>query len=231
MEEEANTNIYEDKEIYENIPIDQLMNYDNCIIIYNNANTDHVTEHNDVATTEQGNKTHLNRELGEIIKLYGFIPMTRLSNKRSLITRIHFTHEDKNIYLEVDPNDQHKMTWIYIKTLCDKMQIQFQNQCFGAFVGQLKEKFMNQKAQRHIFTKTERQTLFENSDKMCSCCGKVVTVKGFHVDHIVPVANGGTNDDENLQVVSLAILRRPKKKQRKDMLNHLKPHQVLAKPH
>ena len=36
---------------------------------------------------------------------------------------------------------------------------------------------------------------------MCSCWGKDVDIKGFHIDHIVPLANGGTNDDENLQVL------------------------------
>ncbi len=58
------------------------------------------------------------------------------------------------------------MTWKVIKQLCEKMQINFQTQSFGAFVGQTKEKFMNKQTQRHMFTKTERHTLFEKSDKM-----------------------------------------------------------------
>jgi hypothetical protein len=53
LEEEAKTNIYEDKEIYENIPIDQLMKYDKCIIIYSNKNTEHEIEQNDVITVGQ----------------------------------------------------------------------------------------------------------------------------------------------------------------------------------
>ena len=201
LEEEAKTNIYEDKEIHENIPIDKLMDYDNCVIIYSNAETEHEHEHNDIITTERGNKTNLNGELDEIIKLYGFVPMTGLKNKRSLVTRIHFTHEGKNIFLEVDPNDQRKITWKDIKGLCEKMGVTFANQSFGALVGQLKEKFMGQKHVRHVFSKAERTCFFEKSEKTCSHCGKAVQIKETQIDHIIPLANGGTNDEENLQLL------------------------------
>jgi hypothetical protein len=83
LKEEPRTNIYEDKEIYEYIRIDQLMNYDNCFIIYSSKTTEDEFEHNDSITTEYGNKTHFNCELDEIIELYGFIPMTGFKNKRS----------------------------------------------------------------------------------------------------------------------------------------------------
>ncbi len=150
LEEEAKTNIYEDKQLDENIPIDQLVNYDNCAIIYSNGNTEHETELNDDIITGPGNKTNLNGELDEIIRLHDFVPMAG-QKKRYPITRVHFTHEGKDIYLEVDPNDQHKMTWKDIKTLRDKMQITFQNQAFGDCVGQLKEKCMNQKNSKTYF--------------------------------------------------------------------------------
>ncbi len=56
LEEEAKTYIYEDEEIYKIIPIDQLINYDKCVIIYSNGNTEHETKHNNTITTEQGKK-------------------------------------------------------------------------------------------------------------------------------------------------------------------------------
>ncbi len=52
---------------------------------------------------------------------------------------------------------------------------------------------------RHVFPKAERQTLFEKSERVCSCCGKVDDIKGVHIDHVIPLANGETNDDENLK--------------------------------
>ncbi len=104
------------------------------------------------------------------------------------------------------------------------MGVTFANQSFGVFVGQLKEKFMGQKHVRHVFSKAERQTLFEKSDKICSCCGKVVGIKETQIDHLIPLASGGTNDEENLQrfCASRVTLRKPKKKQKRDMLNYLK---------
>jgi 5-methylcytosine-specific restriction protein A len=81
------------------------------------------------------------------------------------------------------------------------MQIPFANQSFGVFVGQLKDKFMNQKHVRHVFSKKERQVIYEKSNQTCLCCGKEIKIKETHIDHIIPLANGGTNDEENLQLL------------------------------
>jgi len=201
LEEETKTNLYEDKEIFENIPIDKLMDYDNCVIIYSNGETEHEIQVGNDIIIEKGNKTNLNTELNDIIRLYGYIPVVGLKNKKSSITRIHFTHEGKKIILEVDPNDQKRLTWKDVKSLCEKMQIAFANQSFGVFVGQLKDKFMNQKNVRHVFSKKERKVIYEKSNQTCLCCGKEIKIKETHIDHIIPLANGGTNDEENLQLL------------------------------
>lgn len=35
----------------------------------------------------------------------------------------------------------------------------------------------------------------------CAACGRVVSGKAAHVDHVVPLEEGGTDDDANLQVL------------------------------
>jgi hypothetical protein len=103
LEEETKTNLYEDKEIFENIPIDKLMDYDNCVIIYSNRETEHEIQKGNDVIIEEGNKTYLNTELNDIMGLYGYIPVVGLNNKRSSVTRIHFTREGKQIYWKLTP--------------------------------------------------------------------------------------------------------------------------------
>jgi 5-methylcytosine-specific restriction endonuclease McrA len=43
---------------------------------------------------------------------------------------------------------------------------------------------------------------FERSDKICGICGeKILPGEAMHIDHILPVSRGGTNDTANLRVV------------------------------
>lgn len=41
--------------------------------------------------------------------------------------------------------------------------------------------------------------LFDLQRGKCACCGSLLT--SFHVDHIMPLALGGSNDDKNLQLL------------------------------
>ena len=36
-------------------------------------------------------------------------------------------------------------------------------------------------------------------EKKCNCCEKQLQLKRTHIDHVIPLAGGGTNDTENLQ--------------------------------
>ncbi len=98
LEEEAKTNIYEDNDIYENIPSDQLMNCDNCVIIYSNGNTEHETKHNDDIITGHGNKPNLNGEQDNIIRLYNCVPMTGLT-KKDLVSFVFSLHTKAMIFI------------------------------------------------------------------------------------------------------------------------------------
>ena len=85
-EEDDKANRFEGKTILENIPIKNLLEYDNCIVIY--SRTD-------------GNKNDLNDELDEIIEHYNYIPT--IKNKKFQVVRIKFKLHDKDITLEIDP--------------------------------------------------------------------------------------------------------------------------------
>ena len=171
-------NIYTDATIYENVSIDKLLDYDDCIIIYS--------------------KSGLNEEYDKIIELYNYIPKKK--THKFTTTQIIFKYDGKNIILVIDPNDLKQMNYKDVKVLCEKVNIEFENQSFSTLVKQLKDRFYDSKSIRHKFTTEERTNLF-NKDNKCSCCQKEFNNKKFHIDHIIPLACGGTNDESNLQLL------------------------------
>ena len=55
------------------------------------------------------------------------------------------------------------------------------------------------KVKRKSFSPTDRTTIYNKNKGRCAICGKFVPYDLFTVDHIIPLAKGGTNDLENLQ--------------------------------
>ena len=183
-EDKPNKNPYEGRQIYENIPIKDLMSLEdkNCIVIYD--------------------KIDLNDELDQIIEHYNYIPLGIKHKGGFKICRINFKPNKKtNIMLEIDPNrETRKLTYKDIKQMCKKFEIGFENQSFGTFVMQLRNKFFNKNCLRHAFTKEERQRIHQDAFEQCNECKEKITIKAMHIDHIVPIARGGhATDRENLQ--------------------------------
>ena len=52
---------------------------------------------------------------------------------------------------------------------------------------------------RRMFSEPERMTIYNRYKGRCGICGKFVPFDVFTVDHIVPLAKGGSNAMENLQ--------------------------------
>ena len=179
-DEHTKTNIYTEKDrgIHEDIAVADLVKYDNVTIIYS--------------------KTNLNEELDLIIEQYNYIPA--IINHRYTVTQIKFKKDERDIILVVDPNIEHGMTYKDVRQLCNNTQIEFKNQTFSNLIKELKRRFLEIKQQRHQPTKEERQQLLDKADGCCELCKKVIK-KAFDIDHIVPLAEGGTNESVNLQVL------------------------------
>lgn len=54
-------------------------------------------------------------------------------------------------------------------------------------------------SQRRYFSQNERTAVYNKSEGRCAICGKFVPFESFTVDHIIPLAKGGSNDMSNLQ--------------------------------
>jgi 5-methylcytosine-specific restriction endonuclease McrA len=48
--------------------------------------------------------------------------------------------------------------------------------------------------------RVSRAAIIERDGSMCHICGKKCEASEIHLDHVVPLAKGGTHDAENLRV-------------------------------
>jgi len=172
-------NPFKNKVILENVQIAELAEHKDVVIIYNQPD--------------------LNEELDEIIILYNYIP--KVKNKLFAIVGIHFDFEGRNVYLATDPNDTRLISHVGIKLLCEKHEVTFSNQSFGGLIKELRSSFFADKSSRHIFSKQERLTMHADCGGKCALCSHEIEVKHMQVDHIQPLAEGGTNGFDNLQIL------------------------------
>lgn len=72
----------------------------------------------------------------------------------------------------------------------------------GYYVFDLKTENIIQKfakVKRKSFTNIQRRAIYNRNKGRCAICGDFVPYGEFTIDHITPLAKGGTNDLENLQ--------------------------------
>ena len=103
--------------------------------------------------------------------------------------------------LSNDPNDTKFTTYKDIMKLCLQYDIEFKNQSFGAFIKESRKHFFNKDSSRKRFSLKERIRIFEQFKGCCNMCKTKFTAKGFHIDHIKALGNGGDNELANLQVL------------------------------
>ena len=175
------SNNFSQMEIKENINIEELENYKDCIIIYS--------------------KNDINEELDKIIGHYNYVP--KIYNHKYDIIYIHFNLNNSNIHLYVDPNDDLlSCDYKYIKSECEKLNLEFKNQSFTQMITQLKKRYFDNINKRRVFSQKERIELWKSkANNTCQKCLKNVKVNEFEIDHIKPLAIGGTNDESNLQIL------------------------------
>jgi len=171
-------NIFETQEIHQNIEIKDLINYKNCIMIYS--------------------LNDLSEKLDEILKIYNYIPT--FSSKKCFITKINFQFQKCNITLVVDPNDKDVCSYQNVQEFCKIFNTEFKNQSFSQLINDLKKRFFDNSSKRYKFTPVERLEMWKK-EKKCKNCSKGVGIKNFHLDHIVALANGGTNELSNIQML------------------------------
>jgi hypothetical protein len=90
--------------------------------------------------------------------------------------------------------------WSDLKTLCEKIDVPFNNQSLGQLLTVLLKKFYQ--IERTKFTKTEKEQIKQDQNNTCIRCNE--ELKKYHIDHIKPLSNGGTNERCNLQALCVS---------------------------
>jgi hypothetical protein len=137
------------------------------------------------------------RNLYQIFKeIYkrGNIAKTYHKGKHS-IQVIEYVREcdGKTIKIMKDPNEKGS-TYLDCLNLCKSLGLTFTNQGMGTLIKNYYDQFRGRKSAR---TRIDRNEFFKCNPK-CVVCG---STNELQIDHITPLANGGTNDIFNLQTL------------------------------
>ena len=182
--ESKTINKLEKFEIYENIDVNDYVNYkESCNIIYS-----------------RNGKHNINDIYESVIEIYNEIPESKyiiaLDNN---IIYFQYKLNDIWLYIYNDNNDVNKgFNYKMIHNECKHHEIEFKNQTFITFIKQLRDKMFSIENERIEFTSTIKSRVYKKCNSQCTEC---YSKNKLEIDHIRPLANGGKNDLCNLQLL------------------------------
>ena len=148
------------------------------------------------------NKTDLNEEFKYIIEKTHNIPNVKFNS----YTKISEITLENGVKLRISniKNELIDTSTEEIHLLCKYFGLKPNNQSLTTLMVGLLEKFFLIK--REKFTDIARNSIFEKYNGECNICNTQLTNK-YEIDHIRPLANGGSNDESNLQLLCCSCHR------------------------
>jgi hypothetical protein len=135
-------NVFTEFEIHQNVAVKELINYENCVIIYDMVTLDGIFD--------------------EIVLTYQYVP-TKLKYNEMKCVQMNFNKKKRNITLAVDPNYEHNgktdMKWQDVRHWCQHFNVEFKNQTFSTLIQELKEE--HDKQARLSLSKERKRGLFK----------------------------------------------------------------------
>lgn len=155
----------------------------------------------DIVNAKQMNKgiyilqqSNLEKEIIEFITYHG--DMVRTKNRDNVVIQITFKNEqDENVVICVDTNYGQNIEYNKIKNVANRNGMEYTNEGVGSVIMKVLEN--RTKTQRITFTDEERSEIINIYDGKCAMCNEVCSK--YEIDHISPLACGGTNELDNLQ--------------------------------
>ena len=144
--------------------------------------------------------THnINDIFEQFITAFNIIPKITKCNKTNYTQFEYKKDKDCHFIFCSDPNDIHTITYKEVRKLCKKNNIEWKNQTYIQFVTEMKKKFFIELNGRITFTKEKHESIVKKFKFQCNKCKCKLKEGHYDIDHIKPLAKGGTNEDSNLQ--------------------------------
>jgi hypothetical protein len=182
LEGHEKVNVFDKLSIIENLDFNEVDKYDDLDCVFMFSRTTH----------------NINDIFYLFLSKYNVIPEIDKTHKTNIMQFTHIIKGKIHIYA-ADPNEIHVITYKEVKILCKKNEIEWKNQTFMQYVKQMKDKFFNAKNGRSPFTTSQRHAVLKRFEFKCNKCKCEIKDNTYEIDHIRPLANGGTNKANNLQ--------------------------------
>ena len=164
--------------IYENIKIEELDNFKDCNIFYNEDD-----------------------DLKEL-----WVELFKIKNTEYIIkyggSNIVYIEYDNNVHLYSNKNLKHKLIYKDIIELCKTFNITFENQTLQQVASAVYDKYNIKGSKDFVrthLTKEEKRDIIDFQLNQCNNCGD--HLNKYEIDHIKPLISGGDNSRKNLQAL------------------------------
>lgn len=171
--------------ILEDIPVAEYSNYSKCNIMYQTTDLYYI--------------------LMDLYKTFNQQISTKNIhiNGDKQVVYFYFKKFDLHIYADVNFDVETGTTYKDVQQLCKQLNIRFKNQTISAIVLECEKTFYKLKSERIELTKEQKQEMLDECEYKCSKCEQQVKKGKYQFDHIVPLAAGGSNEVDNIQVLCI----------------------------
>ena len=139
-------------------------------------------------------QSSLNKDVIQYVCKYSAVPRTK--NNENSIIQIKITNgEKKPVYVACDTNYGKGIDYEKLKNVATSNGLEYSNEGIGSVICNLLD--FKKKDKREYLNEDEKYKLIESFGQKCAECK--MPAENMAIDHIKPLASGGSNDVSNLQ--------------------------------